>query len=196
MQKLTAIIRLHKCACPLIISDVAVSRFKYTIEHGGQLQREENIAQQWHTGHLSKIMRREENCQEANINIKGAAGIIGKYRLCSTYDNNLSQFQIPVSVGKKNLWASIGKLKMKRNVIFQNDPKHDVSTKEWLYQRSSQSPDINLTEHLWGDLKSTVHQRCHCNLSDWQWFHKEEWANIAISRCAMPIDSYTKRLSA
>ncbi|KAI3375590.1 hypothetical protein L3Q82_003904 [Scortum barcoo] len=95
---------------------------------------------------------------------------------------------------------------MKRNFIFQhdNDPKHtSKSTKEGLHQnkievleRPSQSPDLNPIEHLWGDLKRAVHRRCPRNLSDLEQFCKEEWANIATSRCATLIDSYPKRLSA
>uniref|UniRef100_A0A8C5GAF3 SLIT-ROBO Rho GTPase-activating protein 3 n=1 Tax=Gouania willdenowi TaxID=441366 RepID=A0A8C5GAF3_GOUWI len=81
---------------------------------------------------------------------------------------------------------------MKRNFIFQHDkdPKHTAtSTKKWLYQNKtealewpSQSPDVNLIEHLWGDLKRAVHRRCPRNLSDLERFCKEE-ANIASSRC-------------
>uniref|UniRef100_A0AAY5K7S5 Tc1-like transposase DDE domain-containing protein n=1 Tax=Esox lucius TaxID=8010 RepID=A0AAY5K7S5_ESOLU len=56
-------------------------------------------------------------------------------------------------------------------------------------------PDLNPIEHLWGDLKRAVH-RCPRNLTDLERFCKEEWANIATSRCAMLIDSYLKRLSA
>uniref|UniRef100_A0AAR2L4R7 Tc1-like transposase DDE domain-containing protein n=1 Tax=Pygocentrus nattereri TaxID=42514 RepID=A0AAR2L4R7_PYGNA len=101
---------------------------------------------------------------------------------------------------------SLIKLKMKRNFIFQhdNDPKHtSKSTKECLHRNKiktlewpSQSPDLNPIEHLWGDLKRAVHRRCPRNLSDLEGFCKEEWANIATSRCATLIGSYPKRLSA
>uniref|UniRef100_A0AAR2JPU3 Tc1-like transposase DDE domain-containing protein n=1 Tax=Pygocentrus nattereri TaxID=42514 RepID=A0AAR2JPU3_PYGNA len=108
---------------------------------------------------------------------------------------------------KENVRTSVHELNLKRrNFIFQhdNDPKHaSKSTKEWLHRNKiktlewpSQSPDLNPIEHLWGDLKRAVHRRCPHNLSDLERFCKEEWANIATSRCATLIGSYPKRLSA
>ncbi len=103
------------------------------------------------------------------------------------------------SILVQNLQASARKLKRKRNFIFQHDnnPKHTSKlTKEWLHQKMtevlewpSQSPDLNLTENLWGDLKRAVHRRCPRNLTDLEHFCKEERANIAKSRCAMLFDT-------
>uniref|UniRef100_A0AAY5K9B1 Tc1-like transposase DDE domain-containing protein n=1 Tax=Esox lucius TaxID=8010 RepID=A0AAY5K9B1_ESOLU len=70
-----------------------------------------------------------------------------------------------------------------------NPQKKKNNVLEW----PSQSPDLNQIEYLWGDLKRSVRRRCPCNLTDLERFCKEEWANIAMSRCAMLIDSYPKR---
>uniref|UniRef100_A0A9J8DJK7 Tc1-like transposase DDE domain-containing protein n=1 Tax=Cyprinus carpio carpio TaxID=630221 RepID=A0A9J8DJK7_CYPCA len=93
------------------------------------------------------------------------------------------------SILAQNLQVSAGKMKMKRNFIFQhdNDPKHtSESTKEWLHQKTikvlewpSQSPDLNPIINLWGDLKRAVHRRCPHNLTDLERFCKQEWTNIA-----------------
>uniref|UniRef100_A0AAY5K1G9 Tc1-like transposase DDE domain-containing protein n=1 Tax=Esox lucius TaxID=8010 RepID=A0AAY5K1G9_ESOLU len=100
----------------------------------------------------------------------------------------------------QNLQASVRKLKMKRKFTFQHDNnlKHtSKSTKEInVLEWPSQSQDLIPIEHLWDDLKRAVHWRCPRNLTDLERFCKEEWANIATSRCAMPIDSYPKRMSA
>lgn len=103
---------------------------------------------------------------------------------------NSSKYQ---SVLAQNLQASATKLKMKRSFIFQHDhdPKHTSKpTKERLHLKEmkvleapNQRPDLNVMEHLWADLQRAVHRRC-TNLTDLERFGKEEWANIATSRCA------------
>uniref|UniRef100_A0AAY5JZL0 Tc1-like transposase DDE domain-containing protein n=1 Tax=Esox lucius TaxID=8010 RepID=A0AAY5JZL0_ESOLU len=65
------------------------------------------------------------------------------------------------------------------------NPQKHHQKKINILQWPSQSPDLNPIDHLWGDLKRAVHRRCLCNLTDLEHFCKEEWANIATSRCAM-----------
>ena len=81
-----------------------------------------------------------------------------------------------------------------------NDPNHtakvvkkwfkdnDVNVLEW----SSQSPDLNLIENLWRDLKTRVMAGKPTNLTQLEAFAKEEWANIPQETCREPVDTYIK----
>uniref|UniRef100_A0AAY5K4E5 Tc1-like transposase DDE domain-containing protein n=1 Tax=Esox lucius TaxID=8010 RepID=A0AAY5K4E5_ESOLU len=102
----------------------------------------------------------------------------------------------------QNLQASVRKLKRKFTFQHDNDPKHNQSTKKKITRRRlmfwngpAKRPDLNPIKHLWGDLKRAVHRRCSRNPKDLKHICKEEWANIAMSRYAMLIDYYPKRLS-
>ncbi|KAG2466374.1 TC1A transposase, partial [Polypterus senegalus] len=106
----------------------------------------------------------------------------------------------------ENLLQSALDLRMGQRFIFQqdNDPKHTAKiSKEWLQDNSvsvlewpSQSPDLNLIERLWRDLKMAVHRRFPSNLMELERCCKEEWAKLAKDRCAKLVASYSKRLEA
>uniref|UniRef100_A0A8C4THD9 Tc1-like transposase DDE domain-containing protein n=1 Tax=Erpetoichthys calabaricus TaxID=27687 RepID=A0A8C4THD9_ERPCA len=106
----------------------------------------------------------------------------------------------------ENLLQSALDLRLGRRFIFQqdNDPKHTAKiSKEWLQDNSvnvlewpSQSPDLNLIEQLWRDLKMAVHRRFPSNLMELERCCKEEWAKLAKDRCAKLVASYSTRLEA
>ncbi len=106
----------------------------------------------------------------------------------------------------ENLLQSAQDLRLGRRFTFQqdNDPKHTAKiTKEWLHNNSvtvlewpSQSPDLNPIEHLWRDLKMSVHQRLPSNLTELERICKEEWQRIPKSRCEKLVASFPKRLMA
>ncbi|KAK3512237.1 hypothetical protein QTP70_001089 [Hemibagrus guttatus] len=84
----------------------------------------------------------------------------------------------------ENLLQSALDLRLGQRFIFQqdNDPKYTAKiTKEWLQDNSvnvlewpSQSPDLNLIEHLWRDLKMAVHRCSLSNLMELERSCKEE----------------------
>lgn len=107
---------------------------------------------------------------------------------------------------EENLHSSARNLRMGRTWTFQhdNDPKHKAkSTCQWLQQHKvkvlewpSQSPDLNIIEPLWGDLKRAVHARQPKNLQELEAFCKEEWAALPSEKIKRLIDNYHKRLKA
>jgi len=76
------------------------------------------------------------------------------------------------SILESDLLLSFIQLKLGTNCQQDNDPKQRKSTLECVkkkiikvLQRSSQSPDLNLTEMLWWDLRRAVHTLMPANLS-------------------------------
>ena len=78
-----------------------------------------------------------------------------------------------------------------------NDPKHTAkTTQEWLQDKSlnvlewpSQSPDLNLIEHLWRDLNIAV-QRCSpANQTELERICREEWEELPKSTDCCPPHS-------
>ena len=114
-----------------------------------------------------------------------------------------SQYQ---QILANNVQESVTKLKLRRGWILQqdNDPKHCSNSTKAFMQRNkynvlewpSQSPDLNIIENVWGDLKQAVHARKPSNLTELEMFSKEEWSKIPSTRIQTLIGSYRKRLEA
>ena len=72
--------------------------------------------------------------------------------------------------------------KMKRNFTIQYDDKQrktSKSTKKWLYVKDqgfemTQSPDLGPYESLWVELERAVYKKCPADLSELEYFDKEE----------------------
>lgn len=105
---------------------------------------------------------------------------------------------------RENVWPSVHDLKLKCTWVLQqdNDPKHtSKSTSEWLIKNKmrtlewpGQSPDPNLIDMLWHDLKKVVHARKPSSVVKLQQFCKNEWAKIPSQCCKRLTASYHKRL--
>uniref|UniRef100_A0AAZ3NS11 Tc1-like transposase DDE domain-containing protein n=1 Tax=Oncorhynchus tshawytscha TaxID=74940 RepID=A0AAZ3NS11_ONCTS len=65
-----------------------------------------------------------------------------------------------------------------------------------LLEWPSQSPDLNLIEHLWKDLKIAVQRHSPSNLTELEGICREEWAKLPKYRCAKLVASYPRRLEA
>ena len=64
------------------------------------------------------------------------------------------------------------------------------------FEWPSRSPDLNLIEHLWRDLKIDVQRRSPSNLTELEGICREEWEKLPKYRCAKLVASYPKILDA
>ena len=90
-----------------------------------------------------------------------------------------------------------------RDWLFQhdNDAKHKSkhvinflkSKKVEVIAWPSQSPDLNLIEHLWQELDRRVRTKSFSNKQDFFNVLREEWANIPVERLRTLVDSMQAR---
>ena len=58
------------------------------------------------------------------------------------------------------------------------------------------SPDLNLIENLWYELKSAIGEKTLTNVQELEQFAKKEWEKIPAEECKKLIDGYKKGLEA
>jgi hypothetical protein len=103
-----------------------------------------------------------------------------------------------------NLLPSARAIEMKRCWVFQhdNDQKHTArATKEWFCKKyfkvldwPSQSPELDLIENLWRELKIRVACQQLQNITALEEICMEEWAKILATMCNNLVKTYRKGL--
>ena len=106
---------------------------------------------------------------------------------------------------KQHVKTSVRKLKLGRKLVFQmdNDPKHTSKVvAKWLKDNivkllewPSQSPDLNLVEKWWLELKKRARAKMPTNLTQLHQLCQEEWAKIHPTYCGNLVEGYLKCLT-
>ncbi len=127
---------------------------------------------------------------DGSVMVWGCFAASGPGRLAIT--DGTMNFALYQKILKENIRHSV-KLKLKHTWVMQqgNDPKlTSKSTSEWLkknkskvLERLSQSPDLNLIEMLWDDLKQSIYARKPSDVAELKQFCKEEWAKTPPQWC-------------
>jgi hypothetical protein len=139
-----------------------------------------------------------------NIILRGCFSVTGTGRLVRIEAKmNEAKYRVILD---ENLLQSAQDLRLGRKFTFQqdNDTKHTAkTTQEWLWDKflnvlewPSQSPDLNLIEHLWRDLNIAVQQRSPSKLTELEKICREDWEKFPKYRCVKLVESYPRRLEA
>ncbi|XP_055643780.1 transposable element Tcb1 transposase [Toxorhynchites rutilus septentrionalis] len=93
-----------------------------------------------------------------------------------------------LNILKHNLQAFVDKLGLPRDYWFQkdNDPKHTAFV----------SPDLNLIEHLWWEVKNRLKNKNPKNKAELRMAIKEIWENFPSSVTINRVESMSRRLQA
>lgn len=111
-----------------------------------------------------------------------------------------------LTILRQNLKDSVRKLGIESNFQFyqDNDPKHSAhDVKNWLLyncpkviKTPAQSPDLNVTEHLWDELGRRMQDRQCTSIQNLKIALQEEWSNISPDVCKKLVQSMPNRLQA
>lgn len=117
---------------------------------------------------------------------------------------NIMDQTVYLNILKKNVQPSVQKLGIGSTFKFyqDNDLKHKaLKVRNWLLyncpkvlETPPQSPDINVIEHLWSELKVKVQQHSIKNKNDLKKAISEEWNKIPVSYCEKLVKSIPRRL--
>jgi len=104
------------------------------------------------------------------------------------------------------LLKSAGKAGLRRNFTFQenNDPKHIAAiNKKWILDHkinqmewASQSPSMNVIEHLWSHIKIRVTKKRPKNMEDLKIEFREERYYTPLDFCQKLVESLPRRIAA
>ncbi|KAI8116222.1 Transposable element Tcb1 transposase [Lucilia cuprina] len=111
-----------------------------------------------------------------------------------------------IDILKENVLERAENLGIKDDFVFyqDNDPKHKSWTaRNWLLyncpkvmETPAQSPDLNVIEHLWAELKKRVAKRKPKSIATLKEVVTEEWYNIEPEFCKKLVESIPRRLEA
>lgn len=157
--------------------------------------------------------QRSTSAQTCNGNCKGitigdgfsgcmAASGVGQLHFIDTIMDRYGYLHIL----KTSFTSSIEQLGLSDDYVFQqdNDPKHTSGlVKEWLLYHVKkqlhsppQSPDLNVIEHLWDELKRRIRHRHVSNKNELKTVLLEEWQHISSQTTETLVSSMPSRLQA
>ena len=140
-----------------------------------------------------------------SIMLSGCVASAGTWNMVNKVEGRMDSTQYE-QIPEDDVQESVTKLKLRRGWLFQQDnkPKHCTKYTQAFMQRNkysvlewlSQSPDLNIIENLWDDLKQAVHARQPSNLTEPKMFCMGVWSKKPSSRIQTVVRGYSKHVEA